>query len=155
MLEALLRCMMKIVIYCHIILGPHAKNQDQISKIGWFLDNFRFLKHQAAVVYKSTVTFTCSGQLISLFTNAPGDKTAHLLTIETGFLFSRSTYLATARTVHVYIVCTRAHWQLWYLPRYYKGSLQNTNMVGKEKFGMRGGGQSPDHIDDDDNDCDD
>ena len=36
---------------------------------------------------------------------------------------------------------------------YYKGSLQNTNMVGKEKFGM--GGQSPDDIDDDDNDCDD
>ena len=31
MLEALLRGMMKIVIDCHIILGPHEKNQDQIN----------------------------------------------------------------------------------------------------------------------------
>ena len=46
MLDALLRGMMKIAIYCHIILGPHAKNQDQISKIDWFMDNFRFFKHQ-------------------------------------------------------------------------------------------------------------
>ena len=41
-----------------------------------------------------------------------------------------------------------------FLSHFYKGSLQNTNMVGKEKIGM-GGGQSPDDIDDDDdNDCD-
>ena len=37
---------MKIVIYCHIILDPHAKNQDQIKKIGGFMDSFRFFKHQ-------------------------------------------------------------------------------------------------------------
>ena len=46
MLEALLRGMMEIVIDCHIILGPHEKNQDQIWKIGRFMDNFRFFLAQ-------------------------------------------------------------------------------------------------------------